>query len=39
MKGSWVNIGLKKDCQVDLSLEENTRVTVKLDQNDFLHYD
>ena len=31
-KGSWVNIGLyKQDCQVDIQLQENTRVTVKLD--------
>lgn len=34
-KGSWVNIGFKKDCQVDLLLEEGTRVTVKLDEKDF----
>jgi len=30
-KGSWANIGLLKDCQVNMTLEENTRVTVKLD--------
>ena len=30
-KGSWVNIGIHRDCQVDVSLVENTRVTVKLD--------
>lgn len=34
-KGSWVNIGIHKDCQIDISLQEGTRVTVKLDQTDF----
>lgn len=35
-KGSWVNIGLaKQDCQVDLQLQEGTRVTVKLTEKDF----
>lgn len=34
-KGSWVNIGIYKDCQIDLALEEGTRVTVKLDQKAF----
>ncbi len=34
-KGSWVNIGLYKDCQVNMTLEENTRVTVKLYDDDF----
>lgn len=34
-KGSWVNIGLPKDCQVDLKLEEGTRVTVKLNEKGF----
>ncbi len=35
-KGSWANIGLLKDCQVDLQLEEGTRVTIKLNETDFL---
>ena len=30
-KGSWANIGIYKDCQLDLCLQEGTRVTVKLD--------
>eukprot|EP00347_Sterkiella_histriomuscorum_P015809 403355602 len=34
-KGSWVNIGLPKDCQVDIQLEEGTRVTVKLNEKNF----
>ena len=34
-RGSWANIGLYKDCQVNMMLEENTRVTVKLDQSGF----
>jgi len=34
-RGSWVNIGINKDCQIDMSLQENTRVTVKLDQTEF----
>lgn len=34
-KGSWANIGIYKDCQVDLNLQEGTRVTVKLDQTGF----
>ena len=35
-KGSWVNVGLfKQDCQVDLQLQEGTRVTVKLNESDF----
>ena len=34
-KGSWVNIGLLKDCQVDIILQEGTRVTVKLFEKDF----
>ena len=29
-KGSWVNIGLKKDCQINVRLAVGTRVTVKL---------
>lgn len=34
-KGSWVNIGLyKQDCQVDVQLQENTRVTVRLDDDE-----
>lgn len=32
-KGSWVNIGLKKDCFVDVSLPDKTRVTIKLDKD------
>jgi len=35
-QGSWANIGLPKDCQVDLLLEEGTRVTVKLDQDELV---
>jgi len=34
-KGAWVSTGLKKDCQVDLLLEENTRVTVKFNETKF----
>jgi methyltransferase len=35
-KGSWVNIGLyKQECQVDIQLQESTRVTVRLDQDNF----
>lgn len=34
-KGSWANIGIYKDCQLDLCLQEGTRVTVKLDQKNF----
>ena len=30
-KGSWANIGLRKDCQVDLKLAAGTRITVRLD--------
>lgn len=36
-RGSWANIGLYKDCQVNLMLQENTRVTVKLNENDFIN--
>jgi predicted SPOUT superfamily RNA methylase MTH1 len=36
-RGSWANIGLLKDCQVNMMLEENTRVTVKLNENAFNH--
>ena len=36
-RGSWANIGLHKDCQVNMHIEEGTRVTVKLDQNEFLY--
>jgi predicted SPOUT superfamily RNA methylase MTH1 len=32
VKGSWVNIGVYKDCQINVALQEGTRVTVKLDQ-------
>lgn len=31
-KGSWVNIGINKDCKVDETLPEKTRVTVKLNE-------
>jgi predicted SPOUT superfamily RNA methylase MTH1 len=34
-EGSWVNIGLKKECKINTALEDKTRVTVKLDQKDF----
>ena len=34
-KGSWVNIGIYKDCQINIALQEGTRVTVKLDQTKF----
>jgi methyltransferase len=34
-KGSWVNIGINKDCMIDMCLQEGTRVTVKLDQTEF----
>jgi len=33
--GSWVNIGLKKDCQIDMQLEQGTRITVELENTDF----
>jgi len=33
--GSWVNIGLKKDCKIDKVLAEKTRVTVKLNEKGF----
>ena len=36
-RGYWANIGLQKDCQVNMMLEENTRVTVKLNENGFNH--
>lgn len=36
-KGSWVNIGLLKDCQLDVKLPENTRVTVRLHEEDFMN--
>lgn len=32
-KGSWANIGLKKDCFIEETLPEKTRVTVKLDKD------
>lgn len=32
-KGSWVNIGLKQDCFIDVSLPEKVRVTIKLDKD------
>jgi predicted SPOUT superfamily RNA methylase MTH1 len=31
--GSWVNIGLKKDCKVNMQIQPNTRVTVKLSES------
>jgi predicted SPOUT superfamily RNA methylase MTH1 len=34
-KGSWVNIGLTKECQVDMQLQEGTRVTVRLNEKTF----
>ena len=35
-KGSWVNIGLySQSCQVDVQLQEGTRVTVELNETDF----
>ena len=35
-KGSWINIGLfQQDCQVELKLLEGTRVTVKLNDDNF----
>jgi len=33
--GSWVNIGLYKECKVDQTLEDKTRVTVKLKETNF----
>ena len=35
-RGSWADIGLNKNCQVNLMLQENTRVTVKLNENEFI---
>jgi methyltransferase len=35
-EGSWVNIGLHQDCKINVRLKENTRVTVKVDQDDFI---
>lgn len=37
-KGSWVNIGLKKECQVDMRLATGTRITVKLAEHSPKHY-
>jgi predicted SPOUT superfamily RNA methylase MTH1 len=34
-KGSWVNIGLKKECKITENLEPNTRVTIKLNEKGF----
>ena len=34
-EGSWVNIGLTKDCKINTMLEEKTRVTVKLNEKKF----
>jgi methyltransferase len=34
-RGSWANIGINKEVQLDLTLQEGTRVTVKIDQDDF----
>lgn len=34
-KGSWANIGLYKECKVDLTLEEKTRITVRLNEKQF----
>jgi predicted SPOUT superfamily RNA methylase MTH1 len=34
-RGSWVNIGLTKECSVDIQLMEGTRVTVKLNEHRF----
>ena len=34
-EGSWVNIGLHKDCKIDRQLVEKTRVTVKLKEDGF----
>lgn len=34
-EGSWVNIGLTKDCKIDTQLEDKTRVTVKLKEKKF----
>lgn len=33
--GSWVNIGLYKECKINQVLEEKTRVTVKLNESAF----
>ena len=34
---SWVNIGLSKDCKINQKLPPKTRVTVKLNENNFDH--
>jgi methyltransferase len=34
-EGSWVNIGLTKDCKIDTQLEDKTRVTVRLKEKKF----
>jgi hypothetical protein len=34
-EGSWVNIGLTKECRINTLLEEKTRVTVKLNEKKF----
>jgi len=34
-QGSWVNIGLKKECKINTTLQSRTRVTVKLNEKDF----
>lgn len=33
-EGSWVDIGLLKDCKIDVKIQEGVRVTVKLDNYD-----
>lgn len=30
-KGSWVDIGLTRDCRIDQQIQENVRVTVRID--------
>lgn len=34
-QGSWVNIGLTKECKINQRLAEKTRVTVKLNETNF----
>lgn len=36
-EGSWVDIGLRQPCRLDLRLEEGTRVTVRIEEHMFPH--
>jgi predicted SPOUT superfamily RNA methylase MTH1 len=32
---SWADIGLQQDCLVNMSVQDGTRVTIRLDQDGF----